>query len=108
MNRANEVRRAPRSAMAIRITCANPQCRKTLHARDELAGNRVKCPGCGQVAVLPAASTPAGTPLPAPPRPIPPQPPKAALPEEGVGKSPRRLWPWAIAGGGVAALAVVV
>jgi hypothetical protein len=39
--------------MAISVTCA---CGKTLRAKDELAGKRVKCPGCGAVSVLPAAA----------------------------------------------------
>ena len=31
--------------MAIEISCK--QCGKVLRAKDELAGKRVKCPGCG-------------------------------------------------------------
>lgn len=39
--------------MPISLTC--PACRKKLTARDELAGKRVKCPGCRQPLLLPGA-----------------------------------------------------
>ena len=37
--------------MAISITCG---CGKLLHAREELAGRKAKCPGCGQVIEIPS------------------------------------------------------
>src|SRR5262245_56650988 len=41
--------------MPIKITCPNLNCRKTLTARDEMAGKRVKCPACGGAIAIPAA-----------------------------------------------------
>jgi hypothetical protein len=41
--------------MPIKITCPNPNCRKTLTARDEMAGRKVKCPACGGAIAIPAA-----------------------------------------------------
>ena len=38
--------------MSIRVLC--PSCQKKLNAKEELAGKRVKCPGCGQVLVVAA------------------------------------------------------
>ncbi|MCI0460930.1 MAG: hypothetical protein L0Z62_28610 [Gemmataceae bacterium] len=40
--------------MPFTFQCDNPQCGKTLSAREDLIGKRVRCPGCGQVAVVPA------------------------------------------------------
>jgi DNA-directed RNA polymerase subunit RPC12/RpoP len=40
--------------MPIHIVC--PDCQKKLKAKDELAGNRVKCPGCGRAILVPAMS----------------------------------------------------
>jgi len=37
--------------MSISVQC--PGCEKKLKAKDELAGKRVKCPGCGQLLVVP-------------------------------------------------------
>ena len=45
--------------MPIRATCT---CGKSVQAKDELAGKRVKCPGCGQPLVIPM---PGGAPMPA-------------------------------------------
>lgn len=54
--------------MSISAQC--PNCDKKLKAKDELAGKRIKCPGCGQVLSVPAAPTPsepkAAEPAPAP------------------------------------------
>src|SRR5438094_7394576 len=41
--------------MPIKISCPNPNCRKSLTARDEMAGRRVKCPACGGTIAIPAA-----------------------------------------------------
>jgi hypothetical protein len=41
----------------ISIQC--PTCRKKLKARDDLAGKRVKCPGCGQPVLIPGVDPPA-------------------------------------------------
>src|SRR5262245_49690262 len=38
----------------IAFTCTS--CRKKLSAKDDLAGKKVKCPGCGAVASVPRAS----------------------------------------------------
>lgn len=42
--------------MPIVFTC--PSCGKQLQAKDEYAGKRSKCTGCGQVVTIPAASQP--------------------------------------------------
>jgi phage FluMu protein Com len=47
-----------------------PQCQKTLSAREENAGQKVRCPGCATIFPIPApptASQPVLSPLPAPP-----------------------------------------
>lgn len=38
--------------MSIKVQC--PACRSKLNARDDLAGNRVKCPACGRPVLVPA------------------------------------------------------
>ena len=38
--------------MAISLSC--PSCDKTLKVKDELAGRKVKCPGCGEAVPVPA------------------------------------------------------
>ena len=57
--------------MAISLSC--PSCDKTLKVKDELAGRKVKCPGCGEAvpvpagdeaAVVAAEKLPRGKPLP--------------------------------------------
>ena len=48
--------------MGANIRCANPDCRKALHLKEELAGKRVKCPACGQIMLAanqPSAPQPA-------------------------------------------------
>jgi WD40 repeat protein len=45
--------------MTIRIRCA---CGKSLQAKEELAGKRVKCPGCGQVLAIPSGAGATGAP----------------------------------------------
>src|SRR5947209_15052447 len=49
--------------MTIRATC---KCGKQVQTRDENAGKRMKCPGCGGVVVMPAAAAAAPKPAPAP------------------------------------------
>lgn len=39
--------------MGISVRCENPVCNKSLKLRDELAGKRLKCPGCGHLLVVP-------------------------------------------------------
>jgi hypothetical protein len=39
----------------IAFTC--PSCCKELKAKDELAGKKVKCPGCGKAAAVPHGVT---------------------------------------------------
>src|SRR5690349_15534846 len=41
--------------MPILVAC---KCGKKLRVKDELAGKRVKCPGCAQVVTVPAAEEP--------------------------------------------------
>ena len=60
-----------------------PECGKRLHVRDELAGQKGKCPGCG--AVLRVPELPSGI--------------QEAIPRSGPGVA-RRLLPW-IAGGAI-------
>jgi hypothetical protein len=38
------------------ITFACSQCAKSLKARTDLVGKKIKCPGCGSVVVVPAAA----------------------------------------------------
>lgn len=64
--------------MAVAVTCA---CGKALRVKDELAGRRVRCPGCGNTLTVPAPQNTgaeeivellpadAGSPMP-PPRPL--------------------------------------
>ena len=40
--------------MSISVQC--PGCEKNHRIKDELAGKRVKCPGCGQAMLVPAAN----------------------------------------------------
>jgi RsiW-degrading membrane proteinase PrsW (M82 family) len=74
--------------MSIVVSCS---CGKRLRARDELAGKRAKCPGCGKALLVPpTAADPeqdlydvvdAPTPVPSMPKPVaPPRPPIAAAP----------------------------
>jgi hypothetical protein len=73
--------------MSIRIQC--PGCEKTLKAREELAGRKLKCPGCGVAVTVPFPEEPAAelppvvktepAALAAPPRlPVPPPMPPAS------------------------------
>lgn len=84
----------------MRVTCA---CGKSLQAREELAGKRVRCPGCGEALTVPAASSAAVRPS----KPRPPADDEPARPrrptKQKAGMSPALLW--SLVGGG-AALAV--
>jgi hypothetical protein len=42
--------------MAIKLSCSH--CKRALRVKDELAGKRVKCPGCQQVLVVPEPAHP--------------------------------------------------
>jgi serine/threonine protein kinase len=44
------------------ISFACPSCKKKLAAKDELAGRKTKCPGCGQPAAIPAKVTAGSSP----------------------------------------------
>src|SRR4051794_12887314 len=109
--------------MSISIQCGG--CQKKLKTKDELAGKRVKCPGCGLLILVPVA-------LPASqPKAMNPALGKAPVPNKADGvtapplRKPRTAkksdfvavpspltqggrvrWPW-YAGGGAAALCVV-
>lgn len=75
------------AVMSISVQC--PGCEKKLRTKDELAGKRLKCPGCGHVIVVPSAQ-PASVPLPknpaqgkppAPKKPPPDPPPSSSKPD---------------------------
>ena len=58
--------------MPILVTCG---CGRTLRARDEQAGKRCQCPGCGTILTVPAPAAPVGPVAPAAPvAPIPAEP----------------------------------
>jgi hypothetical protein len=42
--------------MPIELKCDNPECGKRMRLKDEAAGKRVKCSGCGRVLTVPAAA----------------------------------------------------
>src|SRR5262245_2751878 len=42
--------------MPIKMSCPNPTCRKSLTARDEMAGRKVRCPACGGTIDVPAGN----------------------------------------------------
>jgi formylglycine-generating enzyme required for sulfatase activity len=48
--------------MTITVNCPNAACKKRLTAEEELAGQVVKCPACGQSMRLPAPNTAAAAP----------------------------------------------
>src|SRR5262249_18516041 len=50
-------------AMPIKLSC---DCGKKLQVKDDLAGKKVKCPGCGAVVPVPAAVAEAPPPAPKP------------------------------------------
>jgi hypothetical protein len=100
------------------ISLACPKCQKRLRIKDELAGKRVRCPGCGSLLPVPAPAEPA--PAPPPTVPVAPQAQEPVLvlaaPAEldGGSVSPqslpgrRCLWPWLAAGGGGLALVLMI
>ena len=63
--------------MPIKAKCPNADCGKVIAVKDEFAGKRAKCPGCGTVITIPngtgVAAAPAVAPAPAR-RPAPPPP----------------------------------
>src|SRR5438270_8920383 len=71
--------------MPVSFGCHN--CGKQLQARDEFAGRRLKCPGCGTILTIPGGAAAAPPPParavfhdePAPPPPPPPSPAAPAL-----------------------------
>ena len=69
------------------ISCRCGQCGKDLKVKDELAGKRVKCPGCGKPVAVPelAAS-------------VSPQPPSQVKPGSGSLEEERTLPPRPLAG----------
>lgn len=77
--------------MPIAFRC--PSCSRGLLVPDQAVGKRAKCPGCGTLVVVPAASsdleTPASTPPVAPPSGTPEPPPSAH-----VGAAPPVGLPW--------------
>jgi predicted RNA-binding Zn-ribbon protein involved in translation (DUF1610 family) len=79
------------STMSINVPCTN--CGKSLKAKEELAGKRVKCPSCGQVITVSASCPPSPaeekTALPGPDS-SPPKPDAASPP---VQENRRVRWP---------------
>ncbi len=79
--------------LAISIRCTNPDCRKTLRAKDDFAGKRVKCPACGHSIAVSAqqiASPSAG---------IASKPRTASTRQPGadhstIAQTRRARWPW--------------
>lgn len=65
--------------MPIEMKCTNASCTTVMAVKEEHVGRSVKCPACGTVSVVPAAST-----APPPPAPVAaggtPLPPEAATP----------------------------
>src|SRR5438552_276188 len=45
-------------AMSFEVRCTNPACRKLLRVREELAGKKARCSGCGMVIQIPALEEP--------------------------------------------------
>ena len=77
--------------MSISIVCGS--CQKRLAVKDELAGKRIKCPGCGTVVPVLAAPSPKPASAPAVKTPaMPARPPaaKAAVPAAAMLKSPAK------------------
>lgn len=46
--------------MSLSIVCDRPDCRRPLRVKAELAGKRIKCPGCGHVMTVPGDAGDAG------------------------------------------------
>lgn len=83
--------------MPIRVCC--PGCGKAFQVREELAGQRRKCPSCQAALEIPAAQQEVVL-----PEQEEPPPPPTFLPVEPAPPR-RKVWPWAVAG--VAVLALV-
>ncbi len=73
------------------ITCSS--CQRKLSAKEDAAGKKVKCPGCGQVTTVLAQSAPIGTEA---TRPLPPAPDAElpTIPPKPVDASNTRTNPW--------------
>jgi hypothetical protein len=100
--------------MAISVTC---DCGRALRAKDEAAGKRVRCPGCGNAVQVPAAdaalderafedlmSAPSEYDL-SPPPPPPPTPPSTTRPPPPLPSRPANWGSSAVASGNGAAKA---
>jgi hypothetical protein len=48
--------------MAIRVECPQKRCSKSLKVKEEYAGKKVKCPGCGTAVRIPAPAGPVASP----------------------------------------------
>jgi hypothetical protein len=64
--------------MVIALRCKTAGCGKGLKVKEEYAGKRVKCPGCGQPILIPAPAAVGVQAAAPPPRPAAPPPPAAA------------------------------
>src|SRR3954454_16029724 len=79
--------------MGISYRCENAACRKALRVKDEAAGKKVKCPGCGQSMLVPAPGVDSR------PVPVAPKSPLPAKTKSGTGspgkpQPQRKRWPW--------------
>jgi hypothetical protein len=86
--------------MSISLSC---ECGKKLAVKDELAGKKVKCPGCASVLTVPAANSEEATPAALPPleedeAPLPPRKKSTKMNGGGKKKSNKMLWIGAAAG----------
>jgi phage FluMu protein Com len=82
------------AAMSISIQCRG--CEKKLKVKDELGGKRIRCPGCGQINQVPAAS--------------PDTAPASSAAVEPIGVKPsagRRRWLWYLLSASAASLVVL-
>jgi hypothetical protein len=91
--------------MSISVEC--PGCKRQLKAKDELAGKRVKCPGCGQLLVVPrvpSASPQASPTTTAARKSVPGRSRQPTVPPVPHGRPVRSPW---YLGGGAAALCIL-
>lgn len=79
--------------MPIKIRCANATCQKALSVKDEFAGKRVKCPGCGQSILVPVQNVDS-SPWNASPEPSSTAETKQTESHSAKTPSRRKRWPW--------------
>src|SRR5579883_2185935 len=72
-NRPRPSRACRRGAVMLTFPCSG--CQKTLAAKEDLVGQKVRCPGCGYVSAVPARIAVSANDVTAPPTPPPAAPP---------------------------------